>query len=280
MFQWRRKTHLEFPKICADFMNIIDRVRGSIRARIFGGSQPVPTPSEYGTSRQFGREFRSFAKQHSKASRSELLDWDDRYPCLKDKTAETPFDRHYLYHPAWAARVLARTRPKRHIDVSSSLSFCTIVSAFLPVSFYDFRPAPIVLNNLYCGQADLTSLPFEDGSVESLSCMHVIEHIGLGRYGDPLDACGDLKALAELARVLKQGGDLLVAVPVGRSRIQFNAHRIYDHIRFREYLGGLRLVEFALIPDGPVPDGYLVGPEDELVRGQEYGCGCYWFRRD
>ncbi len=110
--------------------------------------------------------------------------------------------------------------------------------------------------------------------------MHVIEHIGLGRYGDPLDARGDLKALAELERVLKPGGDLLVAVPVGRTRVQFNAHRIYDHQQFREYLGKLSLREFALIPDGAAPDGYLVGPEDALVRIQEYGCGCYWFRKE
>ncbi|MDA1038792.1 MAG: DUF268 domain-containing protein [Planctomycetota bacterium] len=228
----------------------------------------------------FKQQFNAFERHHIEARRSEPLHWHDRYPCLEDNTRETPFDRHYLYHPAWAARVLARTAPALHVDISSSLSFCTIASAFVPTEFYDFRPAPVVLPNLTCHSADLTNLHFPDDAIESLSCMHVIEHIGLGRYGDPLDADGDLKALAELVRVLKPSGDLLLAVPVGKSRVQFNAHRIYDHQTFQGYLGGLTLMEFALIPDGQVPTGYIVNPDDSLVRSQAYGCGCYWFKKE
>ena len=56
-----------------------------------------------------------------------------------------------------------------------------MVSAFIPVEFYDYRPAELSLSGLEFKHADLTHLPFADNSVESLSCMHVIEHIGLGR---------------------------------------------------------------------------------------------------
>src|SRR5262245_15567601 len=107
--------------------------------------------------------------------------WKDRHLCLYDRTVSTPFDRHYVYHMGWAARVLARTKPELHIDISSSVNFCTIISAFIPVRFYDFRPAELHLNNLDTGQADLMKLPFPDQGVASLSCMHVVEHIGLGR---------------------------------------------------------------------------------------------------
>ena len=66
--------------------------------------------------------------------------WDDRQPCLDDRTITCGFDRHYVYHTAWAARVPAATRPARHVDISSSLYFCSIVSAFLPVEYYEYRP--------------------------------------------------------------------------------------------------------------------------------------------
>src|ERR1700704_302187 len=77
------------------------------------------------------------------------------YPCLNDKISTTPFDRHYIYHPAWAARILAKTRPEYHVDFSSILSFGTVLSAFIPVKFYDYRPVGISLSNYNSQFADL-----------------------------------------------------------------------------------------------------------------------------
>lgn len=203
---------------------------------------------------------------------------EDIHPQLHDATTGTAFDRHYLYHPAWAARILARTRPAEHVDISSILHFSTLLSAFVPTRFYDFRPAAVHLDGLTTGAADLLSLPFEDGSVASLSCMHVLEHIGLGRYGDPLDPDGDLKAIRELVRVLAPGGNLLVATPVGAPRVQFNAHRVYDHERFAEAFAPLELIEFALIPEHG-EEGLVVAPPPERARAETYGCGCFWLRK-
>jgi hypothetical protein len=203
---------------------------------------------------------------------------EDINPQLSDRASVTPIDRHYTYHPAWAARVLAKTRPSKHVDISSIVNFAAILSAFVPVEFYDFRPAPLELDGLYAGAADLTQLHFPSDSIASLSCMHVIEHIGLGRYGDPLDADGDLKAIRELVRVLAPGGDLLVATPVGRPRVEFNAHRVYDHEAFARYFAPLELVEFALIEECG-EDGLIVAPPPERVRAESYGCGCFWFRK-
>lgn len=144
--------------------------------------------------------------------------WEDRLPCLHDATGETGFDAHYIYHPAWAIRKILEANPKKHVDISSKLDFVTMLSAFLPVEFYDYRPADISLAGLRCCHADLISLPFESNSIKSLSCMHVIEHIGLERYGDPFDPQGDLKAMRELIRVLAPGGIYTLLYHWARSR--------------------------------------------------------------
>ena len=183
--------------------------------------------------------------------------WKDLYPVLGEWTATTTFDRHYVLHTAWAARVVAQNKPSVHIDVSSSLYFSAIVSAFVRTEFYDYRPAELNLSNLKSQSADLLSLPFADQSVASLSCMHVIEHIGLGRYGDPLDPQGDTKAMAQLQRVVAKGGSLLLVVPVGKPRVHFNAHRVYSHQMIKDAFPQLQLCATALIPDEP-SEGSLI----------------------
>ncbi|MBT0962313.1 DUF268 domain-containing protein [Denitromonas iodatirespirans] len=206
--------------------------------------------------------------------------WTDRWLCFGDATAQTGFDRHYVFHTAWASRVLAATRPAMHVDISSSVFFVTMVSAFVPVRFYDYRPAQFGLSGLESAHADLTKLPFDDESVESLSCMHVVEHVGLGRYGDPLDYDGDLKAISELKRVVAREGQLLFVVPMGgEPRIQFNAHRIYTYRQIVELFSDFELVEFSLIQDGRTEPAFVRNATESLANAQGYGCGCFWFRK-
>jgi hypothetical protein len=205
---------------------------------------------------------------------------EDYYPCLNDNTENTVFDRHYIYHPAWATRVVKSINPEFHIDISSTLHFSSILSAFVPVKFYDYRPANIELSDLSSERADLMALHFASGSIHSLSCMHTVEHIGLGRYGDPLDYDGDIKAIAELSRVLARDGNLLFVTPLGATaRIQFNAHRIYTKGLVVDLFAanGLKLKEFTLIPENEADGGLVTNPGEELLARQRYGCGCFWF---
>jgi len=224
------------------------------------------------------KEFLSFKKASRKTDRFRVL-WSNRYPRLKDKTATTPFDAHYIYHPAWAVRIVKKINPKFHIDISSTLSFSTIISAFIPVRFYDYRPANIQLEGFTSDKADLQDLPFEDKSIISISCMHTVEHIGLGRYGDPLDPDGDIKAIAELKRVLALGGSLLFVVPIGKPKLLFNAHRIYSYDQIMGYFSDLKLEEFSLIPDNARDTGMVDNATKELADQQKYGCGCFWFKK-
>ena len=222
---------------------------------------------------EFFGEYLDFKKKNDNRFSVKLK---DVYPCLGNKLPKTPFDHHYIYHPAWAARILAKTRPEYHLDFSSILSFSSIVSAFIPIKFYDYRVVNLQLSNWESGFADLNKLPFETDSQPSISCMHTVEHIGLGRYGDAIDAEGDLKAINELKRIVQPGGDLLFVTPVGRSRIEYNAHRIFSYEQVVDYFAPLRLMEFSLVPDG---GGLIENASKDLVHQQEYGCGCFWFKK-
>lgn len=203
--------------------------------------------------------------------------WRDIYPCLHDNTSTTEFDSHYVYHPAWAARVVKLINPLKHVDISSTLHFCSILSAFYTVEFYDYRPAALNLSDLISKRADLTKLHFETDSIESLSCMHTIEHIGLGRYGDPLDPEGDVKAIDELKRVVKPGGSLLFVVPVGKPKIMFNAHRIYNPELITELFKGFILKKFSLVLDNRE---FIDDADFKTAKKQDYGCGCFWLVKE
>jgi SAM-dependent methyltransferase len=227
----------------------------------------------------FIHKFYEFHKHSNNYHQRFILEEKDCTPLLDDDTGITTFDTHYVYHPAWAARIVKQVNPDYHVDISSTLHFCSLLSAFISVKFYDFRPAKLTLSNLESESADLTKLHFPDNSIASLSCMHTIEHIGLGRYGDPVDYDGDLKAAAELYRVLAPGGTLLMVTPVGKPKIMFNAHRIYAYRQIMEMFRDLELVEFSLVTDNALNEGMTFNATEKLSDKQNYGCGCFWFKK-
>ncbi|MBV8210703.1 MAG: DUF268 domain-containing protein [Burkholderiaceae bacterium] len=200
----------------------------------------------------------------------------DLYPCLWDRSGTTPFDSHYLYQGAWLARRLAETRPQHHVDVASSALTISVLSAFVPTTFVDVRPLEVALSRLESIRGELYALAFESESVASISCLHVIEHVGLGRYGDPLDPIGHERAAQELARVLATGGRLYVSTPVGRERVCFNAHRVFSARTVVRLFAGLNLREFSLVGD----DSRLHEHQQLDAAAQlDYGCGLFIFEK-
>ena len=229
----------------------------------------------------FKNEFKRFKSLSEKKEKRFEVSWQDHYACFYDKTEQTNFNRHYVYHTSWAARVLSQTKPENHVDISSSLYFSAITSAFLPITFYDYRPAKIELSNLTSKAANLLNLDFKDNSISSLSCMHVVEHIGLGRYGDPIDPIGNLAARQELSRVLAPQGDLLFVVPLGKPRVIFNAHRFYSYKQVINNLAPLTLKESAMFLDYPNETELIRNPSQNFIEKHKNhdGCGCFWFKK-
>lgn len=201
---------------------------------------------------------------------------EDLIPQLGDRTPANPYDGHYFFQDVWAARRIADRRPARHVDVGSRVDYVGFVTAITDVVFVDIRPLEVEIENLECVTGSVLNLPFTDRSLDSVSCLHVAEHIGLGRYGDPLNPSGTREAAAELQRVIAPGGQLLFSVPVGRPRTCFNAHRIFDPCEVPHMFPELLLVEFAGVDDSIVFRRHRL-PEE--LAGSEYACGMYLFRR-
>lgn len=223
----------------------------------------------------YEQQYAEFKRRSVIDGRFRIEDGDKRSH-IKDDTPGTPYDDHYLYHTAWAARRIYANRPSQHVDIASFTYFSAIISAFVPVTFLDYRPIGVLLDNFKSGRVDITHMDVPDSSIESLSCMHVMEHIGLGRYGDPVDPLGDLVASQELCRVLSPGGRLYMVLPVaGTDRVFFNAHRVYTFEHVQKLFQGLLLKSTALLCDQPGP--FLLNAGKEVFDRQSYGCGCFEF---
>lgn len=195
----------------------------------------------------------------------------DIYPKIHDATSSTKMDPHYFYQGWWAFRKILASGVTNHVDVGSQIDFVRYLSAVMQVTFIDIRPIELSLENLECRKGSILSMPYKDNSVSSLSSLHVLEHIGLGRYGDPLDPSGSLKAAKELVRVLAPGGSLYLSTLTGRARTCFNAHRIWTPLEVTLLFEGLDLEEFSLINE----IGEFMSNTDLENYGQNYSLGLF-----
>lgn len=152
-------------------------------------------------------------------------------PCLHDWYAEGgATSNEYFWQDLVVARMVFVARPKKHVDIGSRVDgFVAHVASFREVEVFDVRPITSTIPGIVFKQADLMK-PVEGlaGYCDSLSCLHALEHFGLGRYGDPIDPQGYRAGLTNMARILAVGGTMYLAVPVGIARVEFNANRVFD----------------------------------------------------
>lgn len=202
-----------------------------------------------------------------------LLNWR---PLLSERTSEHGIDPHYFFQAVWAARLVAEHRPDLHYDVGSQAVYVGMLTAFVHVKFIDIRPLGVAMPNYDEERGSILRLPMGSESVESISSLHVIEHIGLGRYGDPIDPSGTAKAARELCRVLTPGGRLYLSLPIGRERVEFNAHRVHNVGQVMGMFEGLTLTRFSVVSDDGVfhadvrPSGW---------DNQSFACGMFYFTK-
>ena len=137
---------------------------------------------------------------------------------------------HYFHQDLLVAKFIYENKPKRHVDVGSRIDgFVAHVASFRKIEVMDIRPLERSKHeNIKFIQADLMNLQ-NLGEIDSISCLHVIEHFGLGRYGDPIDIDGHNKGITNLVSMLSKNGILYISFPIaGQDEVHFNANRVFQ----------------------------------------------------
>ncbi len=203
----------------------------------------------------------------------------DAFPILTDATASAGLvGGHYFHQDLWAARKIFSRAPLNHVDIGSRIDgFVAHLLTFRQVTVIDIRALETNIKGLTFLADDATNLgQVKSDSIESLSSLHVAEHFGLGRYGDAVDPTACFKFMSSLQRVLSPNGRLYFSVPIGRERVEFNAHRVFAPRTILDCFSELELVSFSLIGD----DGNLYEDEDPAHLGEmEFACGLFEFTK-
>jgi SAM-dependent methyltransferase len=205
-------------------------------------------------------------------------------PCLHDWYEEGGTTKsEYFWQDLLVARMIFRAAPARHVDIGSRVDgFVAHVASFRDVEVFDVREVTSLIPGVTFKQADLSrSLELKD-YCESVSCLHALEHFGLGRYGDLIDPHGAEKGLANMARLLRPGGTLYLSVPIGAPRVEFNAHRVFDPRSLVELADRdlLQLKALTVIANGSVTELRVLDEAFLAKLAQErYSLGIFVFSK-
>ena len=222
--------------------------------------------------------YSQYLKDYNKLKK--LMDKDDIYilskydagPCIFDNVGFTQIEPVYFFQDVWFAKKIFESKPENHYDVGSSVKTLSMISQYIPITMVDIRPIGVEVENFNFVKGDILHLPFSDNSIFSLSSLCVIEHIGLGRYGDEIDFLGSEKAVSEIKRVLMNKGNLYISLPVDKSnKVYFNAHRAFT----REYI--MQLFSDLVLLD----EKYIYGSKifNEYSPEKGFGTGLFYFTK-
>lgn len=204
-------------------------------------------------------------------------------PCLSDWHEEGgTTSNEYFLQDIFVAKKIYVNNPDKHVDIGSRIDgFVAHVASFRSIEVFDIRPVSFAIPGVIFKQADLMNAEgCHQDYCDSVSCLHALEHFGLGRYGDPVDADGYIAGLKNMAALLKHGGLFYLSVPVGKACVEFNAHRIFDPHNLVELAGaqGLSLTEFSWI-DASRTLFHSVGSEQDFdnLSKLRYSLGIFTF---
>ncbi|KAF0192548.1 MAG: hypothetical protein FD165_711 [Gammaproteobacteria bacterium] len=237
--------------------------------------------------RQFGRSVRGlpryirdyFRFRSGYKGRLEIV------PCLHDWYEEGGSTKtEYFWQDLLVARKIFDARPDRHVDIGSRVDgFVAHVASFREIEIFDVRPIDMRIPGITITQADLMK-PIEgkEEYCDSISCLHALEHFGLGRYNDPIHPKGFECAIKSIAALLKTDGVLYLSVPLGTPRVEFNAQHIFDPRTIVNIAADnkLEMTALTVIKDGNrIEELTLVGKSLDRLANQRYALGIFEFNK-
>ena len=203
------------------------------------------------------------------------------YPCLNEWSEQSGIaNGHYFHQDLLIAEKIYASNPSKHVDIGSRIDgFVAHVASFRKIEVFDIRKLASDHPNIIFKQVDIMSDNFElRDYCDSISSLHVMEHLGLGRYGDTIDSQGYLKGLQHILMMLKRGGKFYFSVPIGEQRIEFNAHRVFSlRYLFELLTRDYKIDSFSYVDD----DGDLhrevaiIDSDIENNFSCHYGCGIF-----
>jgi hypothetical protein len=207
------------------------------------------------------------------------------HPCLHDWYEEGGTTKsEYFWQDLLVAKMIFATNPKKHVDVGSRVDgFVAHVASFRDLEVFDIRPISTQIPGVVFKQADLMNPLTETKEYcDSLSCLHALEHFGLGRYGDPVDPKGFEGGLANMASILKQDGLFYLSVPIGVERVEFNANRVFDPriLISLAKQNSLNIIELTLIHSGDNVEKVALDEKNlDSIAAERYALGVFTFQK-
>ena len=202
------------------------------------------------------------------------------WPVIAEKYAAAGVIGNYFWQDLWAAKLIITSGAKKHFDIGSRLDgfIAHLLAANIDVTMIDIRDFPGEVEHLSTIVDDATSLhQIPDESIESMSALCSLEHFGLGRYGDPIDPEACFKCFDNIQKKLKKGGRLYLSVPVGRERVEFNAHRVFYASTIVECFHDLQLEEFSCTAEGKIEYNVDMHKYDDDPHNGEWRYGLFAF---
>jgi hypothetical protein len=206
-------------------------------------------------------------------------------PCLADYNQEGGSTKsEYFWQDLFIAQRIFESNPIRHVDIGSRIdSFVAHVASYREIEVFDIRSINSKIPNVVFRQADLMDTASSQANYcDSLSCLHALEHFGLGRYGDPINADGYKHGISNMARLLKPGGTFYLSVPIGRERVEFNAHRVFSPQGLCDEVTelGFELQEFSWVDSVNILSQSKDIPFDmSKLEIQSYNLGIFIFKK-